>query len=75
MRTKTTTIERVRGRDLPPEWAKRAGVDPDELLQVIIGPSREQAVEELIGLMDEIGEEAQRRRLTEEKLKALLKDD
>jgi hypothetical protein len=46
-KVKTINIERVCGRELPPEWAKKAGVAPDDRVQVIIGPSREQAAEEL----------------------------
>jgi hypothetical protein len=48
---------------------------PDEEVQITIGPSRGQAVQELIALMDEVGEEAVRRGLTDEKLAELLKDE
>lgn len=78
MRTKdvkTTQISRVRGRDLPPAWAKRANVEPDEVVQVIIGSSQRTAAKELLGIMDQMAEEAERRGLTEEKLAELLKDE
>ena len=72
---KTTTIEQVRGRDLPPLWAEEAGVDADELVDVLIRPPREQRLKRLFDLMDRMGEEARQRGLTEEKLQVLLEDD
>lgn len=72
---KTTTIEQVRGRDLPPLWAEEAGVGADELVDVLIRPPREQRLKRLFDLMDRMGEEARQRGLTEEKLQVLLEDD
>lgn len=72
---KTTTIEQVRGRDLPPPWAEEAGVGADELVDVLIRPPREQRLKRLFDLMDRMGEEARQRGLTEEKLQVLLEDD
>jgi hypothetical protein len=74
-KVKTITIERVCGRELPPEWAKKAGVAPDDRVQVIIGPSREQAAEELMALVDRMGKEAQEKGLGEETLDALLRNE
>lgn len=75
MQVKTTTIERVRGCELPPEWAERAGIDADDFVDVVIQPPREQRLKALLSLMDQVAEEAERRGLTEEKLEELLKDD
>ncbi len=72
---KTITIEQVRGRDLPPAWAEKAGVGADEVVDVLIRPSREQRLKRLFDLMDRMGEEAKQRGLTEEKLLVLLQDD
>lgn len=72
---KTTIIDHIKGLDLPSDWAKRADVDPDEDVQVIIGPSRDAAVKELLKIMDSMAEAAERNGLTEEKLAELLKDD
>ena len=72
---KTTTIEQVRGRDLPPAWAEKAGVGADEVVDVLIQPPREQRLKRLFDLMDRMGEEAKQRGLTEEKLLTLLQDD
>ena len=72
---KSTTIEQVRGRDLPSDWARQAGVSGDEVVEVVIRPPRTQRLEQLFNLMDRMGEEAKRRGLTEEKLQDLLADD
>ena len=72
---KTTVIDKIKGKELPQEWAEKAGVLPDEEVQVTIGPSREEAAKELIKIMDRMGEEAERRGLTDEKLNELLKDE
>ena len=75
MRTKSTTIEQVRGRELPPEWAERAGIAADELVDVTIQPPRQQRLQALFSLMDRAAEDAEKRGLTEETLADLLKDD
>ena len=75
MQVKTTTIEQVRGCELPSEWAERAGIDADDFVDVVIRPPREQRLKVLFSLMDQVAEEAERRGLTEEKLEELLKDD
>ena len=72
---KTTTIEQVKGRDLPLAWAEQAGVGADEVVDVLIRLPREQRLKWLFDLMDRMGEEAKQRGLTEEKLQALLEDD
>lgn len=63
------------GEQLPPEWAERAGVAPDEAVQVIIGPCREMAVRMLIAQMEDMSRESQEKGLTEEGLAELVKDD
>ncbi|MCF6200464.1 MAG: hypothetical protein L3J67_13970 [Hyphomicrobiaceae bacterium] len=35
---KQATLENIKGRDLPDQWAKRLGVRPDELVNVTIEP-------------------------------------
>ena len=72
---KTTTIEQVRGRDLPPSWVEKAGVGADEVVDVLIRPPRAQRLKRLFDLMDRMGEEAKQRGLIEEKLQTLLEDD
>lgn len=75
MRVKTTTIEQVRGRDLPPEWAQKANVDADELVDITIQSPRQQRLQALFTLMDRAAENAEQQGLTEDKLAELLKDD
>ena len=72
---KTTIIDRIRGRDLPREWARQADVGPDELVEVTIQPPRDKRLRELFAIMDRAAKEAKQRGLTEEKLQELLKDD
>ena len=36
---KQATLENIKGRDLPAEWAERLGVRPDELVNVTIQPA------------------------------------
>ena len=68
-----TTITNVRGSDLPAAWAARAGVRPDQEVDVVI-QDRHTAMRRLSKLMDELGAEAQAKGLTEETLDALLND-
>ena len=35
---KQATLENIKGRELPDQWAKRLGVRPDELVNVTIEP-------------------------------------
>jgi hypothetical protein len=37
-RMKQATLENIKGRELPDQWAKRLGVRPDELVNVTIEP-------------------------------------
>jgi len=76
METKTqtrTTITNVRGSELPAAWAERAGVRPDQEVDVVI-QDRGAAMRRLTKLMDELGAQAQANGLTEEGLDALLKE-
>ena len=72
---KTTVIEKITGKDLPQEWAEKAGVQPDEEVEITIQPSRGQRLQTLIEIMDRAGVEAESRGLTDEKLAELLKDE
>lgn len=74
-KTTTLTIEKVRGRDLPPEWARRAGIGDDDLVDVTLGPPREQRVKALLEFMDQAADEARRKGLDDERLAELLRDD
>jgi hypothetical protein len=47
-------IEDVKGRDLPKDWAERAGIGPDEVVRVTIGPNRRELAAALRGTMDRI---------------------
>ena len=78
MATKASTIQRttianVRGSELPAAWAERAGVHPDQEIDVVI-QDRKAAMRRLSKLMDELGSEAEASGLTEEGLDALLKE-
>jgi hypothetical protein len=72
---KTTVIEKITGKELPQEWAEKAGVQPDEEVEITIQPSREQRLRTLLGIMDRAGAEAESRGLTDKKLEELLKDE
>ena len=67
-------IEDIRGRQLPKEWAERAGIGPDDVVSVTIGPSREEALSQLRAVMDKIGQDAAARGLTPEKLREIVPD-
>jgi hypothetical protein len=67
------TIPNVRGRDLPAEWARQAGVLPDQEVDIVI-QDRKAAWRRLKVLMDGMGEEAARKGLTEEKLEKILEE-
>ena len=41
---KQVTLENIKGRALPDQWAKRLGVHPDELVDVTIEPVAPQKV-------------------------------
>lgn len=75
MTMKTTVLDNIKGSELPPLWAKRAAVRADDEVQITIGPSRDVAGSELLRIMDEMGAEADRRGLTDEKLAELLQDE
>ncbi len=51
-------MTRVKGSELPPEWASKAGVRPDERVRVIIGPSRDEIARRLKAAMDRAGVES-----------------
>jgi len=72
---KPTLIEKIRGKDLPPEWAEKADVQPEEEVQVLIGPGRRAAAKALLRSMERLGTEAKRQGLTEAKLAELLQDE
>lgn len=71
---RTTIIDDIKGSELPRQWAERASVRPDDAVQITIGPSRDEAAKELLSIMDQMGVEADRRGLTDEKLAELLRD-
>jgi hypothetical protein len=73
-RTKSRTIiQNVRGADLPPAWAQQAGILPDQEVDIVI-QDRKAALQQLKKLMAQMGEEAKRNGLTEEKLQELLEE-
>jgi hypothetical protein len=72
---KSIILEKVRGRDLPQEWAKQAEVRPEDTVEVAIQPPRNERRHQLLKLMDRVGEEAEQRGLTDEILAELLTDD
>jgi hypothetical protein len=74
MTMKTTIIEKVQGKELPAEWARRADIRPDELVEVTIQPPRDVRVRALLALMDQAGKEAEEKGLTDEILAKLLED-
>lgn len=75
MKVKTTVIEKVTGKDLPPAWARRAEVLPDEIVEVTIQPPRAGRLRALFEIMDQAGEAAQKKGLTDKKLTQLLEDE
>lgn len=54
MLPRTVVVDEVKGRDLPPEWASKAGVGPDDLVSISVGPSGKELAAELKRLMDRI---------------------
>ena len=70
---KTIVID-LKGYELPSEWAERAGVLPDEPVEVTIQPRREERLRQLFNIMDKASQEAESKGLTEGKLAELLDD-
>lgn len=75
IKVKTTVIEKVTGKELPPAWARRAEVLPDEIVEVTIQPPRSVRLLALFEVMDRAGVAAQKKGLTDEKLAQLLEDE
>ena len=69
-----TIIIDLKGYQLPSEWAEKAGVLPDQAVEVTIQPPREKPLKRLFMIMDEASQEAEAEGLTEEKLAELLDD-
>ena len=67
-------VRKVKVRDLPSEL--RAGLDaePEDVVEVTVDAGHRGKVAELLALVEEIGAEAERRGLTDEKLADLLDD-
>jgi hypothetical protein len=65
-------VRKIRVRDLPSEL--RAGLDaaPGDVVEVTVDAGQRRKVAELLALVQEIGAEAERRGLTDEKLAKLL---
>lgn len=72
---RTTVISDVKGGDLPREWATKAGLGPNDRVDVVIRPTRAELVDRLVRLSQRIGAKPQNQALTEEKLAELLRDD
>lgn len=74
MNVKTITIDKVKGRELPRAWAEEADVAPDETVEVTIQLPREKRLKDLFFVMNQAGEEAKKRGLTDDILATLLKN-
>ncbi len=72
---RTTVISDVKGGDLPREWATKAGLGPNDRVDVVIRPTRAELVDRLVRLSQRIGAKPQNQALTDEKLAELLRDD
>ena len=68
----TVIVRKIKVRDLPSEL--RAGLDaaPEDVVEVTVDAGRRRRVAELLALVQQIGAEAERRGLTDEKLSELL---
>jgi len=64
----------VKGSDIPETWAKQAGVEADEQVEVVIRPDRKAAAKRLLESTARIRKQAKERGLTPEKLSSLLDD-
>jgi bifunctional DNA-binding transcriptional regulator/antitoxin component of YhaV-PrlF toxin-antitoxin module len=67
-------VRKVKVRDLPSEL--RAGLDaePEDVVEVTVDAGHRRKLAELLALVEEVGAEAERRGLTDEKLADLLDD-
>ena len=72
---RTTVISDVKGGDMPREWATKAGIGPNDRVDVVIRPTRAELVDRLVRLSQRIGAKPQNQALTDEKLAELLRDD
>jgi hypothetical protein len=70
----TVIVRKIRVRDLPSEL--RTGLDaaPEDVVEATVDAGHRRKVAELVPLVQEIGAEAERRGLTDEKLSELLDD-
>ncbi len=67
-----TIREEMKGRDLPASLRKKAKVNPDEIVTVIIQPGRDELTRQLLAISNRASAEAKKHGLTEEKLFQLL---
>jgi len=68
------TIDEVKGRDLPRDWAERAKVGPEDTVSVTIALSRREAMRRLGPIMDRIAAQAAASGLTPEQLREIVPD-
>jgi hypothetical protein len=68
------TIDEVKGRDLPREWAERAHVGPDDVVSVTIGPNRQQLADNLARAMDRIAADLKARGFKAEDIREAIPD-
>ena len=71
---RTTVIRDVKGGELPREWASRAGLGPDDKVDVVIRPTRAELVDRLRALADRASAAAKKKGLTPARLARLLKE-
>lgn len=78
MGTKRSTISplklTVKGSEMPVQWAKQAGVNADEQVEIVIRPDHKAAAKQVIESMRRMRKQAKERGLTSEKLASLLDD-
>jgi bifunctional DNA-binding transcriptional regulator/antitoxin component of YhaV-PrlF toxin-antitoxin module len=61
-------------RDLPSELRRGLDAGPEDVVEITVDAGRRRKVADLLSLAHEIGAEAERRGLTDEKLKELLNE-
>ena len=75
---KKIVLDDIKGRELPPDWVKRADLQPEAIVSITIQETEESIANRLLKTMQQAGMEADKNGindLSEEEFETLLNDD
>lgn len=67
--------ENIKGSELPENLRRKAKIAPGEVVTITIQPKMDDALENMLNILDRAGKEAEKRGLTDDILSDLLKDE